>query len=377
PKRGFLDRIRRAAAGVGARFGALSLAIAIGAALFTGCGQQREESAPPASLLASEEAFERVAREVVPTVVNIQTDEGAPSRIPGAEPSRDEGRDMPDTLAPPGSGRINTGSGVIISADGIILTNEHVVTNARKIRVRLADDRELPGRLLGSDPVTDLAVLKVKTDRPLAAARLGDSSKVRHGQWAIAIGNPFGLERTLTVGVVSATARSNIGLKSYEDFIQTDAAINPGNSGGPLVDIRGNVIGINNAVVAPGQGIGFAIPINLAKEIKEQIITHGKVVRGWLGVGINKPETSGPLGQENEAADGLLVNAVFRDSPAEKAGLRRGDLLRDFEGHRVANVQMLQRLVAHTPVGHAVEITVSRRGKILRIPVVIAQRKAE
>ena len=181
------------------------------------------------------------------------------------------------------------------------------------------------------------------------------------------MGNPFGLERTLTVGVISATARSNIGLKSYEDFIQTDAAINPGNSGGPLVDIRGHVIGINNAVVAPGQGIGFAIPINTARDIQRQLIAQGRVTRGWLGVGIQKRLAA-------NVPRGLLVNAIYRGSPAEKAGIRSGDVLRAYEGRSIENVQMLQRLVAHTPVGRAVEITVERGGETLRVPVIISRR---
>jgi S1-C subfamily serine protease len=350
----------------GSRLGLALVAIVL--ALAAGACGAGDGGGVPSALLSSQEAFERVAAEVLPTVVNVQA-EGVERAALGSEDSSDDsggGGDLEYPLQPGGVN--NAGSGVIIRPDGYILTNEHVIAGARSIRVRLADDHELPARLVGLDRVTDLAVLKVDAPKPLPAARLGDSSQVKRGQWAIAVGNPFGLERTLTVGVISATARSNIGLKSYEDFIQTDAAINPGNSGGPLVDIRGRVIGINNAVVAPGQGIGFAIPINTARDIQRQLITQGRVTRGWLGVGIQKRAAA------DVAPRGLLVNAIYRGSPAERAGIRSGDVLRAYEGRSIENVQMLQRLVAHTPVGRAVEITVERRGETLRVPVIISRR---
>ncbi len=176
------------------------------------------------------------------------------------------------------------GSGFIIGAEGIILTNAHVVDGAEQIKVQLADQRVFPGEVLGIDPKTDVAVLKVKSDGPLPVTVLGDSDRIKVGQWALAIGNPFGLDSTLTVGVVSATGRANVGIEDYEDFIQTDASINPGNSGGPLLNIYGEVVGINTAIVAAGQGIGFAIPINLARQVAEQLIATGEVRRGWLGV---------------------------------------------------------------------------------------------
>ena len=372
PPAGILGRLRRAARRMGNRLGVILIAGILGI-LPAGCGRGAANDAdvPSASLLAAQDAFERVATEVVPTVVNIQAEDIDPA-VAASQRVEDSGYSPDEGALGPG-GATNAGSGIVIASDGYILTNHHVIAGARTIRVRLADDHELAATLVGADPVTDLAVLKVTPSRPLAVARLGDSDSLRRGQWAIAVGNPFGLERTLTVGVISATGRSNIGLKSYEDFIQTDAAINPGNSGGPLVDIRGRVVGVNNAVVAPGQGIGFAIPINLARDVQRQLISQGKVTRGWLGVDVQRP---GAEAVAEAAVAGLVVNAIYRGSPAEKAGLRRGDVLRAYEGHPIENVQMLQRLVAHTPVGRAVEITLERGDRTIRIPVIISRRQA-
>jgi len=376
PPAGLFGRLRRAARRLGSRLGVLAIAGLLGA-LPAGCGKGSggDGGAPSASLIASEEAFERVASEVLPTVVNVQAEDIDPA-VAAAQRAEESGYAVPEDggLAP--GGATNAGSGIIIGREGYILTNQHVIAGARRIRVRLADHHELSARLIGADPVSDLAVLKIVPRRPLQAARLGDSDLLRRGQWAIAVGNPFGLERTLTVGVISATGRSNIGLKSYEDFIQTDAAINPGNSGGPLVDIHGRVVGVNNAIVAPGQGIGFAIPINLAKEVQRQLIASGRVTRGWLGVGVERFAAETATAREGDTSGGLAVNAIYRDSPAERAGLRRGDVLRAYEGRFIENVQMLQRLVAHTPVGRAVEITLEREGKTIRIPVIISRQEA-
>ncbi len=371
PVTGFFGRLRLAAKRMGARLGLLGLA-GILALAPTGCGRGSggDGDVPSASLLTSQEAFERVASEVVPTVVNVQAEDIDPD-VAASQRAEDSGYSPEDGALAPG-GATNAGSGIVLSADGYILTNHHVIAGARRIRVRLADDHELGARLVGADPVSDLAVLKVTPAHPLPVARLGDSDSLKRGQWAIAVGNPFGLERTLTVGVISATGRSNIGLKSYEDFIQTDAAINPGNSGGPLVDIRGRVVGVNNAVVAPGQGIGFAIPINLARDVQRQLIAQGKVIRGWLGVGVQKPGADRPAGEG--PGRGLTVNAIYEGSPAEKAGVRRGDVLQAYEGRPIEDVQMLQRLVAHTPVGRAVEITLDRGGRTIRLPVIISRR---
>src|SRR5436309_1998884 len=244
---------------------------------------------PRALLHAMEEAFTTVADRVTPAVVNVST---VPRKQPAEEaPERFREffgeefyerffrrRPREDTRA--------SGSGVIVDAKGYVLTNNHVIENAQDITVRLSDGRKFTAKLVGRDPKTDLAVLKVDAPALLPVAELGDSDQLRVGQWAIAIGNPFGLDRTVTVGIVSATARNRVGVATYENFIQTDASINPGNSGGPLLNLDGKVIGINTAIVAAGQGIGFSIPINQARDVMRQLIAGGRVVRGWLGVAI-------------------------------------------------------------------------------------------
>jgi S1-C subfamily serine protease/predicted acylesterase/phospholipase RssA len=377
-REGIFKRLRRAVAGVGSRHGAVILAAVVAAGLAAGCDRagERVSGKPAGTLEASQEAFERVGRDVVPTVVNIQA-EGMDPDAAGEDTDLESDEGLAGEGPFSGTVGAQAGSGLVIGPSGYILTNAHVIEGAKVIRVRLAGGEELEARRVGTDPTTDLAVIKVDPPRPLPVARFGNSDEIRRGQWAIAIGNPFGLDHTLTVGVVSAVARSNIGLESYENFIQTDAAINPGNSGGPLVDIDGRVIGINNAVVAPGQGIGFAIPINLAKEIQRQIIATGHVTRGWLGVGIRKSK-EGDFGSAPRASpDGLLIDGVYDGSPAQAAGLRVGDLLRSYGGRRLDNVQMLQRLVAHTPVGRKVEIAVERKGKTLRVPVIISAHSSE
>jgi S1-C subfamily serine protease len=239
---------------------------------------------PPVELLATQQAFTEVSTKATPAVVNIRAERiRTTSRL--GPLFEDFFGDLFRAPRTPQSEQ-SLGSGFMISADGIILTNAHVIDGAEQIKVRLADQRVFPGEVLGIDPKTDVAVLKVKSDQPLPVAVLGDSERIRVGQWALAIGNPFGLDSTLTVGVVSATGRANVGIEDYEDFIQTDASINPGNSGGPLLNIYGEVVGINTAIVAAGQGIGFAIPINLARQVAEQLIATGEVTRGWLGVSI-------------------------------------------------------------------------------------------
>src|SRR5262245_40825336 len=247
-------------------------------------------------LQSLEDAFAAVADRAMPSVVNVSVKaaKGAPGESQMDPPEAEErfreffGREFFERFfrrRPPRDEGRAAGSGVIVDARGYILTNNHVVENAGEIEVRLSDDRKFSGTLVGRDPKTDLAVVKI--DAPPASlplAELGDSDRLRIGQWAIAIGNPFGLDRTVTVGIVSATGRTRVGVATYEAFIQTDASINPGNSGGPLLDLRGRVIGINTAIVASGQGIGFSIPINMARSIMEQLVARGRVVRGWLGI---------------------------------------------------------------------------------------------
>jgi len=269
------------------------------------------------------------------------------------------------------------GSGVITKYKKgklYILTNNHVVENATTITVRFDRHTEKPAKVVGTDPKTDLAVIEVDAkgieDAESRVARLGDSDRVRVGQLAIAIGNPYGLERTVTVGVVSALKRS-IGITQYESYIQTDAAINPGNSGGPLINIYGEVIGINTAIVASGQGLGFAIPINLARWVMDQILEHGRVIRGWLGVVIQEitPDIAEAIGVK----EGILVAQVLKGSPADKAGLKVGDIIVALNGRKLDSVRDLQFTVMKTKPGTEVELTVVRDGKKRTVKVEIGE----
>jgi serine protease Do len=252
------------------------------------------------------------------------------------------------------------GSGIIVDPRGFVLTNNHVIERADEIELTLADGQTFKGTVIGRDPKTDLAMIKVDTDVDLPVVVLGDSDTVQVGHWAVAIGNPFGLGQSVTVGVVSGVGRGELGLSTYEDYIQTDASINPGNSGGPLVNIRGEVIGINTAINPIGRGIGFAIPINMAKEVMQQLVEHGRVVRGYLGVVIQT--LSGELAGKFDVAEngGVLVGDILRGSPAEQAGLKRGDVILDYAGRPVRKMQELQRLVASTPPGTPVRVKVLR-----------------
>ena len=250
-------------------------------------------------------------------------------------------REGPGERMPNASG---SGSGLIVDRDGHIVTNNHVIGDATEIEVRFSDQTKLIAHVVGKDPDTDLAVLKVTTDRPLPSARFGDSAGVKVGQWVLAVGNPFGLDQTVTLGVVSGIGRENINLSRYENFIQTDASINPGNSGGPLFNLRGEVIGINTAIINFAQGIGFAIPSNMAKQVIEQLLAKGKVVRGWLGVGI-QPLTA-ELAKKFGVAEGegVLVNEVFEKDPAALAGIKPGDVIVRIDGAVVDSPNRLSRL---------------------------------
>ncbi|MEE8219588.1 MAG: trypsin-like peptidase domain-containing protein, partial [bacterium] len=235
-----------------------------------------------------------------------------------------------------------------------------VIEGAGKIEVILWDNRRLEGEVVGRDPRADLAVIRVKSDEPLPVAKLGDSDKVRIGEWAIAIGSPFGLDQTVTVGVISGTGRSEVGLAQYENYIQTDAAINPGNSGGPLLNLRGEVIGINTAVFSQGGSIGLAIPITMARRIMKQLIEKGRVVRGYIGVFI-QPVTEEIAEQFGlKGTEGALVSDVMPDTPASKGGIQRGDVIVKFEGRAVERVSQLQRYAADTTPGAVVALTLIR-----------------
>jgi serine protease Do len=264
------------------------------------------------------------------------------------------------------------GSGFIIDADGYILTNNHVVEDADEIKVILKDHKEYEAKVIGRDSKTDIALIKIKSWKGLQMIKLGDSDELRVGDWVMAIGNPFGLENTVTAGIVSAKGRV-IGAGPYDNFIQTDASINPGNSGGPLINLKGEVVGINTAIFAGGQGIGFAIPINTAKELISQLKDKGKVTRGWLGVMIQKvtPDLAKAFNLKEES--GALVGDVTAGSPAEKAGIKPGDIIIEFEGKTIKEMNELPRLVAAVPVGKTVEVKVLREGKPLVFKVQIQE----
>jgi serine protease Do len=271
------------------------------------------------------------------------------------------------------------GSGFIIDGDGSILTNNHVVENASKIVVKLSNDQEYEAKVIGRDPKTDIAVIKIDAKSALTTANFGDSDKLEVGEWVVAIGNPFGLDSTVTSGIVSAKGR-HIGQGPYDNFIQTDASINPGNSGGPLINLRGEVIGINTAIFSRtggNIGIGFAIPINLVKELLPQLRGKGKVTRGFLGVLIQKvtPEIAESLGLDK--AQGALVANVSKDGPADKAGVKVGDVIVEFDGAAIKDSGELPIVVARTGVEKKVRLKVLRDKKELMLNVVVGELKEE
>jgi len=358
--------------------------------------QPRSPQRPPAApapesqrlLRALEDAFVSVADRATPAVVNVSVKvkrgtvpEGAPT--PEMEERFREyfGPELFERFfrrrAPREEGRA-AGSGVIVDARGYILTNNHVVENATEVEVRLSDDRKFKATVVGRDARTDLAVLKVESPGgPLPVATLGDSDKLRVGQWAIAIGNPFGLDRTVTAGIISATGRTHVGVATYEAFIQTDASINPGNSGGPLLNLDGRVVGINTAIVSSGQGIGFAIPINMARDIMSQLIARGRVVRGWLGVVIQDltPELAAGFGVKEDA--GVLVAEVMKDGPADAAGLKPGDIIVGFGGTPIKDVIDLQKRVAAVEPGRPTPLAVMRDRKTVTLRVKVGEQPTD
>jgi len=333
-----------------------------------------------ASASAQPPDFVDLSAQLKPAVVNISTAKKVPSRTPDFHSPRSPGGDMFEEFferffeGMPQAPRKQSslGSGFIISGDGYILTNDHVVDGADEIKVKLSDGREFSGEIRGLDPKLDLALIKIEAGNDLPVAKLGDSEEIKVGEWVMAIGNPFGLEQTVTVGIVSAKGRV-IGAGPYDDFIQTDASINPGNSGGPLFNMSGEVVGINTAIVAQGQGIGFAIPVNMAKQIIPQLRDEGHVTRGWLGVTVQalNEELAQSFGLKE--ARGALINEVVKDSPAESAGLERGDIILEYDGQPVDELNDLPRLVAATTVGTTVKVTIYRDGKERMVKVKIGK----
>jgi len=307
-----------------------------------------------------------LVKELKPTVVNISTTKLV--RSPMDDFFR--GRDFPDFFGddffrrffgdqhPREFRQKSLGSGFIIDKEGYIITNNHVVEKAEQIKVKLSDKKEYDAQVIGTDPKTDLALIKIKAAGSLPVVRLGDSDKLEVGEWVVAIGNPFGLEQTVTTGIISAKGRV-IGAGPYDDFLQTDASINPGNSGGPLFNLKGEVVGINTAIVAGGQGIGFAIPVNMAKGLLPQL-KKGKVVYGYLGVYIQDitPELATSFGLKE--AKGVLVSDVTPDSPAKKGGVNKGDVILEYDGKQVEEKGQLTKMVGKTAIGKKVKLVVQR-----------------
>ena len=325
-------------------------------------------------------AFVEVAKKVQPSVVNVTTEKTITVK-PWERYGEDffKGSPFEDFfkgfgITPREKGKEyrhkqrSGGSGVIVDKEGYILTNNHVVEGADKVKIRLIDGREFTAIVKGQDSRTDLAVLHIKA-KDLPVATLGDSDKLEVGEWAIAIGSPFGLEHTVTVGVISAKGRSGLGTGTYEDFVQTDASINPGNSGGPLINIDGEVVGINAMIIQPGTGIGFAIPINMAKQILNDLIKQGKVVRPWLGISAQDltPEMAEQF--QVKEKEGVLIAQVHQGTGAEKAGLASGDIIKSVDDKTIKNVTELVKEIQKKKVGQKVKLSVVRDGKPLTIEV--------
>jgi len=367
--------------------------------LLTGMPPQAAEDGGIVNLRQTGKAFAAVAKQVSPSVVFIQVERvsrggptSPPPQAPFGSPFGDDlfkrffGDQFPafpnqrQPQPPPQHRIVGQGSGFVFKADkgmvsniSYILTNNHVVEGAKKIRVTFKDGREFEAKVTGTDPKSDIAIIEIK-DSGHPALSMGNSAKLEVGEWVVAVGNPFGLSHTLTVGVVSAKGRSGLGINDYEDFIQTDAAINPGNSGGPLLNLDGEVVGINTAIFSRSggyMGVGFAIPVNLAKNIADQLIGNGEVTRGYLGVVIQNMTPELAESFDLEEPKGILIAQVSEDSPAEKAGLKVGDLVVSYQGEKITEVADFRNRVALTPPGSRVRLTVLRNGKRKLIKVKI------
>lgn len=354
-------------------------------------------AATPAGLT---QGFSEIVQKVTPAVVNIAVTGGEGRREgrrqlppgpfggppgggpPGGGPGDEPGMEPPGGgPAPHGRPEQSAGSGVIIDKAGYIVTNNHVVENASQITVTLSDKREFPAKIIGTDPKTDLAVVKIDVKELPEALKWADYDKLHVGDLVLAVGSPFGLSSTVTLGIISALGRGNVGIADYEDFIQTDAAINPGNSGGALVNMDGELIGINTAIFSRtggSEGIGFAIPSTIALDIVESLVKTGKVVRGWMGVAIQ--EITPALAKSfklPENRKGVLISDVNENGPSFAAGIRRGDVVIAFNGREVQSVSQLRNLVARTVVGRDAEVKVLREGHEQTIKVRVAERPSD
>tara|TARA_Y100000389_G_scaffold202594_1_gene248325 strand:- start:3787 stop:5211 length:1425 start_codon:yes stop_codon:yes gene_type:complete len=333
-------------------------------------------------LKATSRAFNRVAEAGIDAVVNISATQKHAQTLPNQSSTDPFDFFFGDNFfnehfQQPPANQTSLGSGVLVEDSGYILTNHHVISNAADITVTLSDKNEFSATLVGSDPRTDVAVLKINpTTKPLPAITLGNSDALHVGDWAIAIGSPFGLSKSMTVGIISATGRSNVGIVDYENFIQTDAAINPGNSGGALLDIDGRLIGINTAIFTKSggyNGIGFAIPINLAKKVMSDIIAHGHVIRGWIGVIIQPitPDLSQQLGLASNA--GALISDRVPDGPADVAGIRQGDVITHINNRPIRDYHDLRNRISQSPIETPVSLTLIRKKKTQTVSVLVAR----
>jgi len=317
------------------------------------------------------DSFADLAERLMPSVVNISTTQTIqtntnqlPFQFPPGSPFEEMFKDFNQ---PKERKATSLGSGFIINKNGTIITNNHVINNAEDIVVRVGD-KEYKAKVLGADPYSDLAVLKIDTNEKFIPVKFGDSDKARVGDWVVAIGNPFGLGGTVTSGIISARNR-DINLTRYDEFIQTDASINQGNSGGPLFNLDGDVVGINTAIIAPGQsgsiGIGFAIPSNAASNVITQLIKYGETKRGWLGVRIQQVTKEIADVEKLKNTEGALIASVGEESPAEKAGLKAGDIILKFDGKRIDTMRTLPKLVSNTEVGKTVKLEIWRNKKLI------------
>jgi len=350
----------------------------------SGCNKKREKGR--SEVIGFPQSFTELVEKVRPAVVNISTTTTV--HVPGhpfrhffgpreESPYSDFFKrffgDIPDREFKQQS----LGSGFIVDKNGYIITNNHVVDKADEIKVKLSEGKEYKAKVIGRDPKTDLVLIKISSlFRDLPTLPLGDSERVKVGEWVLAVGNPFGLEHTVTKGIISATGRV-IGSGPYDNFLQTDAPINPGNSGGPLINLKGEVIGINTAIIASGQGIGFAIPSNLAKQVFDQLKEKGKVIRGWIGVSIQSITPEMAESFQLKEPKGALVGDVVPGGPAEAGGVQRGDVIIGFDGKEIKDASDLPRIVAQTPIKRTVVMKVIREGKETDLKVTVAEMEQE
>jgi len=339
----------------------------------------QQAQSPAASPLSPVESFAPAAQKVIPSVVNVFTQQKV--RRP-AHPALEDPifrYFFGDRLDARPREVSNLGSGVIVSSNGYILTNHHVVEAADEIQIALADGKTLPARVVGADPETDLAVLKIDADN-LPAITFAEPDTLKVGDWVLAIGNPFGVGQTVTAGIVSALGRTQLGINTFENFIQTDAAINPGNSGGALVDSAGNLVGVNSAIYSRtggSQGIGFAIPVSIARQVMEQIVQSGSVTRGWVGIEVQDltPELAESFNLKS--AEGALIAGVLKGGPADSGGVRPGDILMAVNGNLVSNSASLLNLIAELKPGADARLTVARKQQSLDLNVKVGRRPAQ